>query len=247
MFSRFRVRLLVEQPALPQPVPDGGLFEKHPWQHNLGEYLQQLGIDNSLQDLHGLAFQDDLPAGGQEVNQIFVRFSGAIYNRWDYDAASGRYLRYSDAENDLDWDNEVYEQLTDRLTGEPIAADNLVILLAEYVPLVKTEESEVNDVNLTGGGLAYVARQGQFYPVRWQHTTAADMITLVDEDGAPFPLKPGQPGRGVARYASKQEDSGPGASYSGALAHLCPCCIPFVCDVGCVAGLPHTRFLRWDR
>ncbi len=214
LFSRsFADRLLVEQPgSCPYLCRTEVNYENILMANTatLGEYLQQLGIDNSLQDLHGLAFQDDLPAGGQEVSQIFVRFSGAIYNRWDYDAASGRYLRYSDAENDLDWDNEVYEQLTDRLTGQPIAVDNLVILLAEYVPLVKTEESEVNDVNLTGGGLAYVARQGRLYPVRWQHTTAADMITLVDEDGAPFPLKPGQTwfevmGKGTR---SKQEDSG---------------------------------------
>jgi hypothetical protein len=53
-------------------------------------------------------FQLAMPSGGSPANQVYVRYSGAIYNRWDYDAASGRYLRFSDVENDINRDNEVY-------------------------------------------------------------------------------------------------------------------------------------------
>lgn len=196
LFSRsFSDRLLVEQPgSCPYLCRVEVNFENILMTNTeaLGEYLQQLGIDNGPQELNGLVFQPEPPIGGEEAAQIFVRFSGAIYNRWDYDAPSAKYQRYSDAENDLSWSNEVYELLTDRLTGEPIAADNLVILLAEYVPLVKTEEAEVNDINLVGSGQAYVARQGRLYNAQWQRQKPGELITLVGEDGAPFPLKPGQ-------------------------------------------------------
>lgn len=196
LFSRsFSERLLVEQPgSCPYLCRVEVNFENILMTNTeaLGEYIQQLGIDNSPQELNGLVFQPEPPSGGEDATQIFVRFSGAIYNRWDYDSSSAKYQRYSDAENDLSWSNEVYELLTDRLTGEPIAADNLVILLAEYVPLVKTEEAEVNDVNLIGSGQAYVARDGRLYNAQWQRQKPDDLITLVGEDGAPFPLKPGQ-------------------------------------------------------
>ena len=56
------------------------------------------------------------------ANIVFVRYSGAIYNRWNYDPATGRYLRYADTQNDLNRTNEAYAQLTDRLTSLPVAA-----------------------------------------------------------------------------------------------------------------------------
>ncbi len=32
--------------------------------------------------------------------QVFVRYSGVIYNRWDYDPSTGKYLRFSDTADD---------------------------------------------------------------------------------------------------------------------------------------------------
>ena len=37
----------------------------------------------------------------------------------------GRYIRFSDAEDDVNRVNEVYEQLIDQSTGEPIRAQNI--------------------------------------------------------------------------------------------------------------------------
>ena len=39
--------------------------------------------------------------------------------------------------------------------------------------------------------MAYAFRDGQVYKVRWQRLTQDAMISLKNEDGSPFPFKPG--------------------------------------------------------
>lgn len=157
----------------------------------LQDYLKEAQIDNSRQNLDGMFFQLGAPAGGTPINSFFVRFSSAIYNRWDYDTATGRYLRYSDSQN-ADTAPEAYQQLTDRVTGQPIAVDNVVMIQVLHEDREPNPEVEMPDMNLVGEGTAYIARDGQMYPVKWQRKTNNDVLTLVNSDGTLFPFKPGQ-------------------------------------------------------
>jgi hypothetical protein len=176
---------------------------------SLQPYFQQRGVDNTRQDLDGMFFQLAAPQGGDPAAQLFVRYSGAIYNRWDFDAASGLYLRFADAQNDIERRNEVYQQLTDRLTSEPIAVENVVMLCVPHSYYVKREDAEVIDITMDAArvpsyvscdgktypgnsGPAYIARDGKLYPVTWLRKTAASVLTLVNPDGSLFPFKPGQ-------------------------------------------------------
>lgn len=150
-------------------------------------------VDNERQDLSGMYFSSEVPQGGEDVEQFFVRYSSAIYNRWDYDSDSGKYLRFSDTENDTaGGQNEVYEQLTDALNDEPIAADNVVIVLVQHEIRDPNAGTEVVDMHLLGQGDAYIARDGKMYKVQWQRLQPGDVLSLVGEDGEPFPFKPGQ-------------------------------------------------------
>lgn len=174
----------------------------------LMDYVQTRSIDNTRQNQEGMFFQLQTPAGGEPAPAVYVRYSGAIYNRWDFDTASGRYLRFADAANDINRNNEVYKQLTDRLTNKPVAADNVVMMCVPHQYYVKREDAEVLDIIMdnrvgsyvacdgqtyTGGsGPAYVARDGQIYKVTWQRTRSDSVLTLINEDGSPFALKPGQ-------------------------------------------------------
>ncbi len=158
---------------------------------DLSAYATKIGIQNGRQKLDGMTFQSSPPTGGKPAQQVFVRFSGAIYNRWDYDPASGKYLRWVDKQDDLDRTDEVYVQLTDRLTNQPISAANVVVLEIPYSYIVKTPEMEVFDMDFIGSGMAYAIRDGQIYPVKWKRENRDDVVTLVGEDGLPFPLKPG--------------------------------------------------------
>ena len=175
---------------------------------SLMSYLQTRKVDNSRQNLDGMFFQAPPPSGGEVAPQVYVRYSGAIYNRWDYDTATGRYLRFSDTQNDVDHKQEVYAQLTDRSNNQPISASNVVMLCVPHRYYVKTADSEVflipmdqsagSYVGCDGKtyqgnmGAAYIARDGQLYPVTWQRTTKDSVLTLLNADGTPFPFKPGQ-------------------------------------------------------
>ncbi len=156
----------------------------------LSDFLTQKGVENGRQNLDGMFFHPEAPAGGQAAEQFVVRFSAAIYNRWQYDAATGKYLRFSDTVEDFyDGERAEYAQLTDRLTGQPIAFDNVVVLyvLNEYY----NREPEVIDILLLGSGSAYAFRDGQMYQVQWQRISTDAVVSLAYPDGSPFPFKPG--------------------------------------------------------
>ncbi len=157
----------------------------------LQKYLSANAIDNSKQNLDGLFFRVQPPDFGKSASQVFARFSGAIYNRWDYDPGTGKYLRFSDAEDDVERKNEVYAPLTDAITGKQIAMDNLVILTVRHEEVDPRPETEVLDLSLLGTGKAYVARDGQIFEVNWQRLSENQVLTLVSPDGTLFPMKPG--------------------------------------------------------
>jgi len=152
----------------------------------LSDFATTKGVENGRQNLDGMSFKLEPPAGGQPVTQVYVRYSGAVYNRWDYNAATGRYLRFVDTANDYNDNNEQYAQLTDRLTNQPIAFDNLVVLYATH----ELYSPGIYDIQLTGSGDAVAFRDGQAYQVKWQRGSS-DVVSLTNPDGTPFPFKPG--------------------------------------------------------
>ena len=191
--SDFQERLIREGP---NTAP--ALFRYDPTGRNsllvnlslLPEVYQRYGMDDSPQELDGMAFSAAPPAGGEKAERVFVRFSGGMYNRWDYDPASGRYLRFADAQDDLNRDKPVYTAAVDRANGQPIGAENVVVL---WVPYERVKAgAEVYQAELLGSGPAYLARDGQLLHVRWQRDAAEDVLRLVDESGQPVPMKPGQ-------------------------------------------------------
>jgi hypothetical protein len=165
------------------------------------------------------------PAGGATAQQVYVRYSGAIYNRWDYDPTSGRYLRFEDAANDINRVNEVYTQLTDKLNSNPIAVENVVTICVPHEYYAKTDQTEVvkmiMDVTAAsytscdgkkyagGTGAAYAARDGQIYSVKWSLPKQSSVLQLVNVDGSPFALKPGQTWYEVIGASSKVEQKDP--------------------------------------
>jgi hypothetical protein len=159
----------------------------------LSKYITDQGIDNSRQNLDGMSFNQIAPTGGQLASQFSVRISISSYTRWDYDTASGRYLRFQDTIEAYDQASEVYETFTDRLTGQQVAADNVIVLLATYNYAFGTHPGpgEVINIALTESGKAYAFREGQVYEVEWQHPTSETLLTLTLPDGSLYPLKPG--------------------------------------------------------
>jgi hypothetical protein len=171
---------------------------------DLSAYGSQRDI-NGPQNLDNMVFKLPAPAGGQPGTQAYVRYSGAIYNRWDYDPTSGTYLRFSDS---VDANNgvaaEQYAQLTDRLTNQPIAFDNVVVLYVNH----HLYSPNIYDIQLTGSGDAYAFRDGQAYKVKWVRN-ATDVVSLTNPDGSPFAFKPGTTCFEVIGLKSTVEQTGP--------------------------------------
>lgn len=155
----------------------------------LSAYANQKGISNSRQNLDGMFFQMLPPPGGERADSLYVWYSAVIYNRWDYDPASGKYVRYADASNALNGQPETYALLTDRNNNLPVTADTVVILLLNHT--FYSVNPEMVEMEFSGSGPAYAFRDGLGYPVAWQ-VQADKIVSLVNPDGTPFPFKPGQ-------------------------------------------------------
>jgi len=171
---------------------------------NLSAYAQQRDL-NAVQNLNNMVFKLPAPAGGQPGTQVYVRYSGAIYNRWDYDPTSGTYMRFSDT---VDANNgiadEQYAQLTDRLNKQPIAMDNVVVLYVKH-PLYAPN---IYDIQLSGSGDAYAFRDGQAYKVKWVRNDT-DVVSLTNPDGTAFAFKPGNTMFEVIGLSSTVAQTGP--------------------------------------
>ncbi len=186
--SDFANRLFVEGPGSPFKRYDPNGFNYLTINTaDLSAYATSKGVDNTRQDLSGMFFKLEPPAGGQPVNQVYARYSSSIYNRWDYDTATGKYLRFSDtADVYVAGDTEKYAQLTDRVNNQPIAADNVVVLYVDH----ELYSPGIYDILLSGTGDAYAFRDGQAYKVKWSRADT-NVISLVNADGSPFAFKPG--------------------------------------------------------
>jgi hypothetical protein len=156
----------------------------------LSKYFTDKGFENGRQNLDGMFFQMDPPANGATAEVVSVRFSTAIYNKWEFDKLTGRYYRSSDTVEDPNGgQSEVYAPLSDQLNGEKVASDNVVFL--EVPHQFFRREPEQIEIPFVGSGLAHVFRDGLMYRVRWQRFEKDSVVSLAYEDGTPFPFKPG--------------------------------------------------------
>lgn len=154
------------------------------------ENMQNRGVDDEAQNLDGMFFQMQPPAGGERAPVVSVRYSLASYNRWEYDDESGRYLRFQDNVVLRGEQEEEYVPLLDRVTGEQVAFDNVVVV---YIPheYFREPPGEIISIEFTGNGKAYAFRDGQGYELVWDHPILDSVMTLEYENGEPYAFKPG--------------------------------------------------------
>jgi len=157
---------------------------------DVSTYMTAHNVDNARQNLDGMSFNPDVQPEGVSGEQVYVRYSGDDYTRWDYDPDSGKYLRFQDNVFDTG-QGEDYAPLTDRLTDEQINADNMVIILARH-EYYQQPPNEIIEILLSGSGKAYAFRDGQMYEVQWNRPTTNSVLSLTNPDGSPFPYKPGK-------------------------------------------------------
>lgn len=155
----------------------------------LSAHITARGVSNGRQDLDGMSFDPEIPSGGDPGLQVYVRYSGDNYTRWDFDITTGQYLRFQDNVFDTG-QGEDYAPLTDRLNDKQITASTVVVILARH-EYYQRPPNEIIEIQLSGSGTAYAFRDGLMYQVLWNRPTTNSVLSLTYADGTPFPYKPG--------------------------------------------------------
>jgi hypothetical protein len=158
----------------------------------LTEYIRGRGVPNVRQNLSGLRFESSemVTFGGWEANRIAIRYSRTSHNYWEYDPETERYVRWQEADS-RGIGEEVYLPLVDNLTSQPVAADNLVILLVPTGYYFKSNSTEIYDIALKGQGPGFAMRQGKVFKIEWKRLKPEQLISIVYPGGIPYPFKPG--------------------------------------------------------
>ncbi|MEX1248968.1 MAG: SdrD B-like domain-containing protein [Anaerolineales bacterium] len=148
-------------------------------------------------NLSGNLFCEDLPSefgeSGEPGQELFVEYNVNNISHFVYDPALGSYL----------WEliepgTENYDVMTDRLSGETLTFENVVVLVVPHT--AQNEEVTIINLQMTSSrGKAYLFRNGQMFELEWS-TQFPDYVTDRDQpipvhfelNGEPFPLAPGQ-------------------------------------------------------
>ncbi|MFN2167853.1 MAG: DUF3048 C-terminal domain-containing protein, partial [Anaerolineae bacterium] len=150
------------------------------------QIADDLGI-NQRQDLQGMTFSQEPPAGGQPATHVHIPFpSRDMIVDYYYDEQTGTYLR---------WD--AGDPFVDAASGEQIQVTNVVVIYATHVDTdIYEDEPRRNhpsvQIQIWGTGPALLFRDGQVYEVLWARPQRDDMLVLRDSTGQiPIPFRPG--------------------------------------------------------
>ena len=136
----------------------------------------------------GFAFDVQRDSGGQRLVEVGVNWWGEGNALWQYDAGSGRWLRFTDGAHHFD-----------ALDGEQLWADNLIALQVPHVRrpdlFVAGADDESLELQLWDRGPALVMRDGRWYSGYWRRINRAETVALqLNHVGSdkPIRLKPGR-------------------------------------------------------
>lgn len=164
-------------------------------------------INNDRPDLRGMLFDSKVPTSSQLAVKIGVQYIYWNRGEWRYDPQSGKYLRWID-------DGEIIKPanlipLVDRITGEQLAFDNVMIVFANYIEYAPTLHDIDITINTTGER-AVLFRDGVMVEGKWRSIGPDHPIQFLDRWGIPLPLKPGNTWVVITGNSSKFEQVDPG-------------------------------------
>jgi len=187
-------RLIVERgnncPPLCRIGPAGAYNNLFIDTTQIAAYLADRKTDNERPDLSGLRFEADIPEGGHAASKLLIEYSTVSYHFWEFDPKKQRYLRNQESV-DREGAAPRYEAITDSLTGEQLAADNILVLLVRHEYYYKSSDTEIIEQLIQGTGEGYALRDGQVYPITWRHDSPYGMFNFSLPDNTLYPLKPG--------------------------------------------------------
>jgi len=149
--------------------------------------------DLGMVDYSGMKFDAASPAAGKDAHSLWIFYAYLNQVFWRYVPEDGSYHRWQDKA-----DGYTFIEQTDRLNGQPLTYENVIILFADH----EVEKKYLIDVNMlyVNRGKALLFRDGKVQEIYWttwseeyeQTTGKLRPIRFIDADGNPVPLKPGQ-------------------------------------------------------
>jgi hypothetical protein len=151
------------------------------------------GYPGSNFNLAGMKFSPTPPEGGKAAENLWVFYSSLNQIQWIYDADLGAYIRY-----DIKTDGSgEFVMATDRLTGEPVSRENVIVIFALHNFLAPT----LIDIQLNNMPpiKALLFRDGEMHEIFWttkfgeyeQSTGLLRPMRFIDAEGNPVALKNG--------------------------------------------------------
>lgn len=160
------------------------------YEHTLftdSELLQDVAADRGWTTpprYRGWQWSERPPRLAQRARNIAIPYSSEYSDvAYQYDPALGAYLR-----------STLGEPHVDDLTGQQLAADNVVVLYVNHVPTLIVEDllgSRSVQIQLWGQGRMQLFRDGTVQDGQWLRPGREDPLLFVDEAMQPLALKPG--------------------------------------------------------
>jgi hypothetical protein len=158
--------------------------------------------------LNGTVFDSAVPAGGSDATKLNIFWSLRDQVEWVYNPATGKYLRSQDKADG----KGTFVPATDKLTGEQLSADNVVILAADHDYQTPTRIDI--DIAYIKKGNAYFLRDGKIFRVYWTSLAPLGPIRFMDEAGNPFAVKPGNTWFEVIYTLNTTKETEPGVWFT---------------------------------
>jgi hypothetical protein len=165
-------------------------------------------------NLSGNQYSTTPPTGGSPASRLWVFYNYLNQVNWEYSEETGKYLRTQDNADG----SGSFTPSTDRLTGDQLGFENVILLFAKHNVLNRAG-TLIDFELLYTGNKAYLFRDGKVFPILW-NTMNGDYekksgllrpIRFTDQNGKPVSLKPGQTWVEIVDLSTTLQDMKSGA------------------------------------
>ncbi|NWQ42269.1 DUF3048 domain-containing protein [Bacillus sp. EB106-08-02-XG196] len=166
-------------------VYDGTLFKRASFRkapHNSyityknvlkGAKEKKYSMDQTPPEFTFLTEDESKSLTGDEAKSVSISYSasGVFNSIYEYDASIGKYKRYSDGEQTIDYE-----------TKEPILLDNLFIIETTHQVI---DEVAHKEIDLESGGSGYLLQKGKVMEVEWKNDNGV-IVPVRNGEVVPF-------------------------------------------------------------
>lgn len=147
---------------------------------------EQRGVIQQRYTLEGMAFDPEVPEGGEPGEQVSIQYSNLNRGEWRFDEQRGTYLRWIEDPNTSPLE---LIPLVDSETDDQLSFSNVVVIFANHLEIAPT----LHDITLWNvvGQRAIVFRDGQAFDGTWTTPGNNQPIRFLDESGEILSLKNG--------------------------------------------------------